>query len=91
MAITNPRPQDPGPQQAATDAILSVMAATPGPWLTSELVRALPTHHVLDVVLAVTQLHTTGELERVAPATYQLPAHSPAVTRQLNAQRLWGT
>jgi hypothetical protein len=75
----------------AADTILALMSETRRPWTTDELVRALPEQRVLDVLLAVNQLHHAGHLERVAPATYQLPTLPPEQTKKINEQRLWGS
>jgi hypothetical protein len=54
------------------------------------LVRALPAFAVVDVVLAVTVLHRSGELERVGVATYRHPTDAPARVAMRNDALMWG-
>ena len=94
MALAEPRPTpDSSGEQSKTDlapVVLEAMAERPASgWRTSELTRHPPEVPVVDLIVTIATMHFSGRLERVAPATYRLPAQGPEITRMINEARLW--
>lgn len=93
MALPEPI-DEPVPPLGGADTIAAILAvANENPsraWRTSELIHRLDSYRVLNIILAVAELHHLGGLERVGPATYRAPTRGRKETRAMNEARMWG-
>ena len=75
---------------AAIAAVVDLVENSSQSWRTSDLVRALPHLEVLEVVMAIANLHRSGGLERCGVATYRAATGGAAETAARNEEMMWG-